>query len=128
MPLQAITILPENALILIRGVSKTLELVVTDAEGKAVDLTGGKVVMTVKGTVSDTNPLIQKSSDVPTQAELTVPREGKAKIYLVPADTQTLAIKSYVFDVWLVLSSGKRFAVIPPSVFEVQAGVTLLAL
>ena len=128
MPLQAITILPENALSIIRGTSKTLELVVTDADGKAVNLTGGKVVMTVKATVTDTTPLVQKSSDVPTQAELTVPREGKARIYLVPADTQTMTVRQYVFDVWLVLASGKRFAVVPPSIFEVQAGVTLLAL
>jgi hypothetical protein len=128
MPIQAITILPENALILIRGTSKTLELVVTDADGKVVDLTGSKVVMTVKASVADTNPLIQKSTDFPAQAELTVPREGKARIYLTPPDTQNLAVKSYVFDVWLVLSSGKRFAVVPPSTFEVQAGVTLLAL
>jgi len=128
MPIHSITILPENALSLIRGTSKTLELVVTDADGKVVDLTGAKVVMTVKATVTDTNPLIQKSTDVPTQAELTVPREGKARIYLIPSDTQTLAIKQYVFDVWLVLSNGKRHAVVPPSVFEVQAGVTLLTL
>lgn len=128
MPLQAITILPENALTLIRGTSKTLELVVTDADGKVVDFTGGKIVMTVKASITDTNPLIQKSSDVVGQAELTAPREGKARIFLVPGDTQTMTAKQYVFDVWLVLVSGKRFAVVPPSIFEVQAGVTLLAL
>lgn len=128
MPIQPITILPENALVLVRGTSKTLELVITDADGKAVDITGAKIVMSVKAAATDAAPLIQKSSDSITQAEVTVPREGKARIYLVPADTQTLAIKSYVFDVWLVLVSGKRFAVVPPSTFEVQAGVTLLAL
>lgn len=128
MPIQPITILPENTLTLIRGTSKTLELVVTDADGKVVDLTGGKIVMTVKALATDPNPIIQKTSDIPTQAEITVPREGKARIYLVPGDTQTLTVKQYTFDVWLVMTSGKRFAVVPPSVFEVQAGVTLLAL
>jgi hypothetical protein len=128
MPIQPITILPENALVLVRGTSKTLELIITDADGKAVDITGAKIVMSVKVAATDAAPLIQKSSDSITQAEVTVPREGKARIYLVPADTQTLAVKSYVFDVWLVLASGKRFAVVPPSAFEVQAGVTLLAL
>jgi hypothetical protein len=128
MPVTPITILPENSLSIIRGTSKTLELQVTDADGKFVDLTGGKVVMTVKAVATDLNPLIQKTTDNPAQAEITVPREGKARIYLVPADTQTLAIKQYTFDVWFIMASGKRFAVVQPSVFDVQAGVTLLAL
>ena len=128
MPLQSITILPENAVTVIRGTSKTLEMIVTDSDGKASDLTGARVVLTVKETVADTNPIIQKISDFPAQAEVTVPRSGKAKIYLIPSDTQTLAIKQYVFDVWIILPNGKRFAVVPPSIFEVQAGVTLLAL
>jgi len=128
MPIQAITILPENAVTIIRGTSKTLELVVTDADGKVVDLTGAKVVMSVKEFLTDTNPLVQKISDVPVQAQITLPREGKARIYLVPADTQTLAAKQYVFDVWVILSGGKRFAVVLPSTFIVQAGVTILPL
>jgi len=103
-------------------------MIVTDSDGKASDLTGARVVLTVKETVADTNPIIQKISDFPAQAEVTVPRSGKAKIYLIPSDTQTLAIKQYVFDVWIILPNGKRFAVVPPSIFEVQAGVTLLAL
>jgi hypothetical protein len=128
MPIQPITILPENAVTIIRGTSKTLELVVTDADGKAADLTGAKVIMTVKEHLTDTVPLVQKTSEVPAQAQVTVPREGKARIYLVPADTQTLATKQYVFDVWAVLASGKRFAVVQPSTFIVQASVTVLAL
>ena len=128
MPIDPITILPENAVSIIRGTSKTLEMLVTDSKGKPSDLTGAKVVLTVKETVGATNPIIQKISDFPAQAEITVPRSGIARIYLVPGDTQTLAIKQYVFDVWVILANAKRFAVIQPSVFEVQAGVTLLAL
>ena len=128
MPVVPITILPENAVTIIRGTSKTLELVVTDAEGKAVDMTGARVVMTVKAVITDTNPLIYKSSDNPAQAAVTVPREGKAQIYLTPSDTHTLSAKQYVFDVWMVMQNGKRFAVVPPSTFEVKASVTVLTL
>lgn len=128
MPLQPINIQPENSLSIIRGTSRTLQLALTDGNGKFVDLTGAKIIMTVKTATTDINPLIQKSSDNPAQAAITVPRQGKAEIYLVPADTQTLTIKQYTFDIWLILPSGKRLVVVPPSVFDVQAGVTLLAL
>lgn len=121
-------LLPENAVTVIRGTSKTLELTVTDSNGSPVDLTGAKVVFTVKARVEDQIPLIQKTSDTLAQVTITSPTEGKAQIYLDAADTQTRDIKKYVFDVWVILSSGKRFAVVPPSVFEVQAGVTLLPL
>ena len=125
---ELLSLLPENAVTIIRGTSKTLELLVTDSVGKAVDLTGAKIVLSVKENLGDTNPLIQKSSDVSMQAQVTAPRLGKAQIYLVPADTQTLSIKQYVFDVWAIFAGGKRFAVVPPSIFEIQAGVTILAL
>lgn len=128
MPLQPISIQPENSLGIIRGTSRTLQLTITDATGKPVDLTGAKIVMTVKVLATDINPLIQKTTDTSSQALITVPREGKAEIYLIPADTQTLTIKQYTYDIWLILLSGKRLVVVQPSVFDVQAGVTLLAL
>ena len=129
MPILPINILPENALTVIRGASKTLEMTVTDADtGLAADLTGGRVVLTVKEAVTDTMPVIQKVSDEVTQAEITQPRKGIARIYLVPGDTQNLTLKDDVFDVWVILASGKRYPVVQPSVFTVQPGVTLLAL
>jgi len=120
--------LPENSLEVIRGTSKTLELTVTDDAGKAVDLTGARIIFTVKQVITESLPLIQKTSDTPTQAEITVPREGKARIYLQPNDTQGLEAIEYVFDVWLILTSGKRFAVVPSSIFTVKPGVTLIPL
>lgn len=124
----ASNMLPENSVTVIRGSSKTLELTVTDANGTAVDLTDARVVMTVKCKVEDRDWLIQKTTDDALQAVITAPRSGIARIFLVPADTQNLDPKQYVFDVWTVLSNGRRFAVVQPSVFEVTAGVTVLAL
>lgn len=128
MPIAPINILPENSLSITRGTSKTIELIVTDCAGKAANLTGAKVVLTVKDTSSAQTPLIQKNSDFPAQAEITFPRLGKARFYMFPADTQTLALKQYTFDVWVILASGERYAVVAPTIFEVLAGVTLLAL
>jgi hypothetical protein len=120
--------LPENSLEVIRGTSKTLELVITDESGGVVDLTGARIVFSVKTSPGDPLPLIQKTTDHVAQVEITLPREGKARIYLQPSDTQTLEALQYVFDVWLILTSGKRFAVVPSSIFAVKPGVTLIPL
>lgn len=120
------TLLPVNAVSVIRGSSKTLELTVTDDTDKVVDLTGATLYFSVKTLIEDSHPLFQKRSTNVSEIEITKPRDGVARIYLSPADTQTLDPKEYVFDVWVVLASGKRYPVIEPSVFVVRPGVTIL--
>lgn len=119
---------PENAIEIIRGSSKTLALSVSDETGVPVDLTGAKIYFSIKATLDDPRPLVQKSSDAPTQVEITTPREGKAKIYLQPSDTQNLDPIEYTFDVWAVLANSKRYPVVLPSIFRVKPGVTLIPL
>lgn len=128
MTLKAGITQPKNAIRIIRGSSKTYELSVVDENDDPVDLTGARVLFTVKRDIVDTAPLIQKDSDAgPTQVEImTPPKAGKARIYLSPSDTQRLEAVEYVFDSWIVLSSGKRHPVIPPSVFEIEPGVTVI--
>lgn len=121
-------LLPANAIQIIRGASRTVELAVTDDTGAPVDLTGAKVYLSVKSSPTDARPLIQKVSTDSTQVEITTPREGKAKIYFVPADTQNLDPHEYTFDVWAVLASGKRYPIIEPSIFAVQPGVSFIPL
>lgn len=120
--------LPENSLEVVRGSSRTLELTVTDQDSKPVDLTGSRIIFSVKTSANDPLPLIQKTTDQLAQAEVTVPREGKARIYLQPGDTQGLQALEYVFDVWVILTSGKRYPVVPSSIFAVKPGVTLIPL
>jgi hypothetical protein len=117
---------PENAVQVIRGTSLTLNLTVVDASSNPVNLTGCSIYMTVKSSLSDITNLFQKSTQNGSQITITAPTAGQAQIYLLPSDTQTLDIRDYYFDVWVVLVSGARYAVIPPSTFTVQAGVTFL--
>ena len=118
---------PANEIEIFRGSSKVYELQVTDAEGKAVDLTGARVVLSVKCDVKDAAALIQKDSLVgPTQVDITRPKEGIAEIKLAPSDTRTLNVGQYVFDVWVVLAGGAQSPVVLPSPFRVVAGVTVL--
>jgi len=118
---------PENLIEIYRGASKTYELEVVDGEEHAVDLTGARIVFSVKCDLSDPTPLIQKDTNGgPTQIDITHPLEGIAEIKLLPSDTQTMDAGEYIFDVWVVLASGTRGPVILPSPFKVIAGVTVL--
>jgi hypothetical protein len=119
---------PKNTIRIIRGTSKTLLLSVTDEAGERVDLAGARFIFSVKRSLDDEHTVIQKDSQKgSTQVEILTPTKGgQANIYLAPSDTNTLDVREYVFDVWAVLSSGKRYAVIPPSILELEAGVTVI--
>lgn len=115
---------PKNAVSIYRGSSKTLELTVTDSSGNPVDLTGAEIVFTVKCVEKDENPLLQKKSTDPLQIDIFYAIGGKARILLSPQDTARLSPATYRFDVWVTLSTGKRYVVIPPSDFIVERAVT----
>lgn len=117
---------PQNTLVITRGTSKTLQLTVARPDTTYYDLTGGKLVMTVKGSVYDDLPLVQKLTTNPAEGVITKPREGVVEFYLVPADTNGLPPKTYIFDVWLITASGDRYVVVPESQFVVNPGVTYL--
>jgi hypothetical protein len=118
-------LLPKNSVQIIRGTSKTLQLSVVDSNRKPVNLTGTTIIMTVKETVDNHKNIFQKTTNVATQIQITDPFGGVAQIFITPADTQNLDIKQYVFDVWVILTSGARYAVVPPTIFDLQAGVTV---
>ena len=118
---------PENQIEIYRGSSKTYELEVKDGEDHAVDLTGARIVLSVKCDLTDPSPLIQKDSDAgAAQIDISHPLDGIAEIKFVPSDTQTMDTGEYIFDVWVVLFSGTQGPVVSPSPFKVVAGVTVL--
>ena len=108
-----------------KGESKTLVLTVLDENRAAQDLTGATLTMTVRKRITDTTAVITKVSTTVTEIEIQTPAtDGKAKIFLVPADTSALAVGPYVYDVWVTLSSGRRSPVIKPSLFSILQAVT----
>lgn len=119
-------LLPENSISIVRGTSKTLKLTVKTSAGQIVDLTGGRLVFTVKYSTYDDLPLIQKLTTNPTEGSLTLPREGQAEFYLTPGDTNGLPVAQYVFDVWLITAADERYSVVDASSFVVTSGVTYL--
>lgn len=119
---------PENAVSIIKGTSRTYEIVVQDENCKPVDLTGSTMYFTVKSHATDVAQLFQKISTDPLQILFTDALGGIARVYVNPADTFNASVKPYLFDVWLVLSTGKRYVVIPTSTFVVQTSVTVIPL
>ncbi len=117
-----------------KGESKTLRVTVKDSITKLpVDLTGCKVWFTVKVRVEDVGAVITKrnlaAGGDDTQIEILLPQTGTDKgrflIYLLSADTACLdANLTYICDVWIELTSGKRYAVIKKRSFVVEAAVT----
>jgi len=124
-------LLPENAIEVIRGETKTLRLTVQqkDPTGEKswipVDLTDSVIYFTVKKEAEHRETLIAKRSSVVGEAEITNPRGGVAEIYLIPSDTDCLDATDYVYDVWVYYTAtAKRYPVVTPSVFRVVPGVT----
>lgn len=134
-------LLPENSVRVIRGTSKTLKLTVSDLREESIvscgctpttppplDLTGATLHFTVKKEISDRLPVIKKSSLISSEIEIVNAKSGIAKINLNPSDTQDLEPNFYVFDVWVVLSNGKRFCIAGPCQLQVEYGVTFLSI
>jgi hypothetical protein len=121
-------LVPENTVSIIRGTNKTIRVTVTNPDTTATNLTGGKLVLSVKDGLYQDLPLIQKLTTDAAQAVITKPREGLVEFYFVPADTQGLTPKDYIFDIWLITATGDRYAVVTPTTFTVTPGVTYLPL
>lgn len=99
-----------------RGESKTLRLTVTDDSGVAVDLTGARVKMTAVEAATPANVLFTKDSAVGvSEVDITTPLSGIADIFIEPSDTSAVTLYSFMYDIWVELASGKRYAVVCPS-------------
>lgn len=124
-----------NAIDLYKGESKdinlTVEQLASEAESNecvqvysAVDLTGATLYFTVRKTASSATALIGKDSTNIIDIEILSPATGgKAIIHITSGDTANLEAGSYVFDVWVEFSSGKRSPVIEVSEFIVREAV-----
>ena len=124
-----------TTLLVTRGESKTYRVTVRDAQKNPVDLTGAKVWFSVKNRVEDLSPIIGKrnlaAGGVDGQILITLPQTGTSlgqmQIFLDPADTAGLdPCASYVCDVWVQFTSGKRYQVIKNRGFRIEPAVTTI--
>lgn len=105
---------------MIQGTNKTIHLTFY-CDGERIDLSGATIYYRWKKNQGDANPAeIDKDSNTPSEI-LILAQLGKCDVYLVPADTSSLAIGWHYWDAWAVLASGKRYAMLPTRVRLVDA-------
>jgi hypothetical protein len=101
---------------------RTFRVFVKTPDLNIVDLTGATGLLTVKTEKGVLGISIQKSTDVPSEGQIGSPDQGEMFFYLVPADTVSLAIRQYVYDIKVTLTNGKSYTVLE-GVFNLQQPV-----
>ena len=90
-----------------RGDGRTYRLEVKHENANVKNITGSTVRFTVKEKNNDADPgVMQLSSNDATQIDIDDPGNGKALIYVKNVHTQNLEIRSFIYDVQVVDSSG----------------------
>ena len=100
-----------NSITITAGDTGTISLDVEDYNFVEGDI----VTMTVKSNINETSYVFQK---VVTDFE-----DNKAKIFLLPTDTNSLSGK-YIYDIQVNLTDGRVQTIITPNTFKVVKGVT----
>jgi hypothetical protein len=103
---------PYEALDIYKSSDRTIRMYVRDGDLNVINLTGATCVLTVKLLKSDSVATIQKSTANASEGLIGAADNGECFFYLVPADTSSLDIAQYVFDVRITLSSGKTYTVL----------------
>jgi hypothetical protein len=111
-----------------RGDTLTLDIVVKDADGVVMNLTGTALRFTVKRKVSDADAdaIFQKSTSAST-ITLTDAVHGEARIVIPPAATSGLAAVTHKLVYDLQLTSGTTVHTLDSGNFIVEADVTITA-
>jgi hypothetical protein len=103
---------PFESMDLYAGSNRTLRVFVKTPDLNIVSLSGATGIFTVKTDKDASTASFTKSTAVPAQGAIGSADQGEMFFYLVPADTSTLAIRQYVYDVRVTLSTGKTYTVI----------------
>jgi len=91
---------------------RTLRVYIKTPELNIVNLTGAQGLLTVKTEKTSVTPVFTKTTLDGTQGAIGSPDQGEMFFYIVPADTASLDIRQYVYDVKLTLTTGKKYTVL----------------
>ncbi len=100
---------PYEAIDLYADNDRTFRVFIKTPDLNVVDLTGATGVLTVKETKDSASPSIQKSTANPSEGAIGAANKGEMFFYIVPADTASLTIRQYVYDIEVTLSDGKKY-------------------
>jgi len=91
---------------------RTLRVYVKTPDMNIVNMTGAQGLLTVMTDKDATSAVITKTTLNGTQGAIGSPDQGEILFYLVPADTASLPIRQYVYDVRVTLLTGKKYTVL----------------
>ena len=89
-----------------------------------LDITGWKILFTVKEKISDTDGITGASAKIAVEATLSDPTNGKATLSLSVTNTD-LPPASYIYDIKIITASAVDELTIINGNFTILSGVTL---
>jgi len=93
------------------GNNRTYRVYAKDKTLNTINITGATCVMTWRKTKDGSN-VVQKSTAVAAEGQITDATHGEMEFYFVPADTSDLLARQYVFDVKVVTSDSKEYTIL----------------
>lgn len=94
------------------GDDNELDISLFEEDGTTPINVGGAVINWAMSSTFDTSvKLVNKTSEFPTEIELTTPETGQIKVFLIPDDTKNLGGEPYIHEVEVV-SGGKTVTVL----------------
>lgn len=106
------TAVPYEEIQLYANNDRTLRVFVKTPVLNVVNITGAVGVLTVRSYKEAAVAVITKHTNVAGEGQIGAADEGEMFFYLLPADTVSLDIRQYVFDVRVTLSTGKTYTII----------------
>lgn len=111
----------DNKIVIYIGNSEEFELEVTDEDDVAVPIVDAEIIFSVKEDFTDEGYIFQRKNSFAggddTEIKITDGGNGIAEIYLVPDNTKDLMAGTYVYDVWVKLTSGLEKTVVQNRLF-----------
>jgi len=102
---------PYEVIDLVQGDNRTVKVYVKDRNMDIVNLAGATAWFAARMTADGSN-VIQKSTANPSQGQIGAADEGEILFYIVPSDTNQLAIRQYLWYVNVMLQNGKSYTVV----------------
>lgn len=114
---------PTYNLEVFQGQHKVVDLVFTNEDGTPYNLTGRRIVSTVREHPNAADIILFKDSNVAGQIDILDAVSGYARLKWVKADTAARTQRNYSWDVWLITADGP-IPWLAPSMWVVRPGVT----
>lgn len=90
-----------------KGDTKKYDLTFKDSNGDAIDITGATVYLSVKDEQNSSVNLFQVVTTTHTS-----PTTGQTEIEVEPADTASLELGNYWYDIQITTSSSEKYTVL----------------